>query len=71
MIEGYSQLIKVKKDFAKEHPEIVKALNKLSGKITEDQMIDMNYQVNVEKKKPTEVARIFLKNEGLVKEEDQ
>ncbi|HAP6287204.1 ABC transporter permease/substrate-binding protein [Enterococcus faecium] len=61
----------MKKDFAKEHPEIVKALNKLSGKITEDQMIDMNYQVNVEKKKPTEVARIFLKNEGLVKEEDQ
>ena len=42
--------------------------SKLSGKITEDQMIDMNYQVNVEKKKPTEVARIFLKNEGLVKE---
>ena len=40
----------MKTDFAKDHPEIVEALNKLSGKITENQMIDMNYQVNVEKK---------------------
>lgn len=61
----------MKTDFAKDHPEIVEALNKLSGKITENQMIDMNYQVNVEKKKPAEVARTFLENEGLLKEGDQ
>ena len=29
------------------------------------------YQVNVEKKKPAEVARTFLENEGLLKEGDQ
>ncbi|KAA0689615.1 ABC transporter permease/substrate-binding protein [Enterococcus faecium] len=61
----------MKTDFAKDHPEIVEALNKLSGKITENQMINMNYQVNVEKKKPAEVARTFLENEGLLKEGDQ
>ncbi|MGC3221306.1 hypothetical protein ACPTGR_15280 [Enterococcus faecium] len=39
---------------------------KLRVKIKEVQMIVMNYHENDEKKKPTEVARIFLKNEGLV-----
>ena len=32
-------------------------------------MIDMNYQVNVEKKQPAEVAHTFLVEEGLLKEE--
>ncbi|MGG5358282.1 MULTISPECIES: ABC transporter permease/substrate-binding protein [unclassified Enterococcus] len=52
--------------FAAEHPEVVRALNRLAGKVTEEQMIDMNYQVNVEKKDPSDVARAFLKNEGLI-----
>ena len=51
----------MKDEFAAEHPQVVKALEKLSGKITEDQMIDMNYQVNVEGKQPADVAREFLK----------
>ncbi|MBO0462113.1 MULTISPECIES: ABC transporter permease/substrate-binding protein [unclassified Enterococcus] len=55
-------------DFANEHPEVVTALEKLSGKITEEQMQTMNYQVNVEKKQPAEVARQFLVDQGLVKE---
>lgn len=55
--------------FANKHPKIVRALNMLSGKITEEQMIEMNYQVNVEKKQPAEVAHTFLKKEGLLKEE--
>ena len=56
------------KAFAKEHPEIVEALNKLAGKVTESQMIEMNYQVNVEKQQPAEVAHAFLEKEGLLKE---
>ncbi|MGM9903165.1 glycine betaine/carnitine/choline ABC transporter [Enterococcus sp. 10A9_DIV0425] len=58
----------MKQKFAKEHPEIVKSLEKLSNKITEEQMRTMNYQVNVEKKQPAEVAHEFLLNEGLIKE---
>lgn len=54
-------------EFADTHPQIVKALEKLSNKITEEQMIDMNYQVNVEKKQPAEVAHAFLIEEGLLK----
>lgn len=57
-------------DFANDHPEVVAALEKLSGKITEEQMQTMNYQVNVEKKQPAEVARQFLVDQGLVKEDN-
>lgn len=58
----------MKEAFAKEHPEVVRALEKLAGKITEEQMSKMNYQVNVEGKNPAEVARTFLIDEGLIKE---
>lgn len=58
-------------ELADTHPEIVKALEKLSDKVTEEQMIDMNYQVNVEKKQPAEVAHTFLIKEGLLKEESK
>ena len=34
--------------FAERNPQIVKALNKLAGKITTQEMQAMNYQVNVE-----------------------
>ena len=58
----------MKEAFAKEHPEVIRALEKLAGKITEEQMSEMNYQVNVEGKNPAEVARTFLIDEGLIKE---
>lgn len=60
----------MRNDFAEENPTIVKALNRLAGKITEDQMIDMNYQVNVEGKQPAEVARDFLIKEKIIGEEN-
>ncbi|RDW19791.1 osmoprotectant update ABC transporter permease/substrate-binding subunit OpuFB [Oceanobacillus chungangensis] len=50
----------------REHPEIADALNKLSGKITDDEMREMNYQVNVEGEKAQDVAAEYLKNEGLL-----
>ncbi|WP_440914472.1 glycine betaine ABC transporter substrate-binding protein, partial [Enterococcus innesii] len=58
----------MKEAFAKEHPEVVRALEKLAGKITEEQMSEMNYQVNVEGKNPAEVASTFLIDEGLIEE---
>lgn len=55
--------------FADSHPKVVRALNKLAGKITEEQMAELNYQVNVEKKEPADVARSFLLQDGLLKED--
>ena len=49
------------------HPELEAVLNKLAGKITADQMSQMNYQVGVEGKSANQVARDFLVKEGVIK----
>ncbi|WP_028264022.1 ABC transporter permease/substrate-binding protein [Atopobium fossor] len=54
------------KALAQQYPELESALNKLAGKITESQMTDMNYQVDVEGKSAQEVAHKFLVQEGLI-----
>ncbi|MDT2751943.1 ABC transporter permease/substrate-binding protein [Enterococcus thailandicus] len=61
----------MKENFANKHPEVVSALNQLGGKITEAEMIDMNYQVNVEKREPAQVAHDFLVTIGLSKEAEK
>ncbi|WP_208589572.1 ABC transporter permease/substrate-binding protein [Gracilibacillus suaedae] len=47
------------------YPELEEILNQLAGKITDDQMREMNYQVAVEGKSAHEVAQSYLKEEGL------
>lgn len=53
-------------EFAKEHPKVVKALNRLGGKITEKEMQKMNYQVIVQKKDPAVVAKNYLQSRHLI-----
>ena len=55
----------LRKETADQYPEIVAALNKLAGRITDDEMREMNYKVNVKGSTPIEVAREYLKKEGL------
>ena len=57
----------MKEALLKKHPELEGILNKLSGKITESQMSQMNYQVGVEGKPAAQVAREFLVKQGLLK----
>ena len=69
MINMYSHHIKVHqclKKFLKEHPEIKKPLNQLAGKITDEQMQEMNYKVTVKKEDPYKVAKAYLKKKGLL-----
>lgn len=49
------------------YPEIEAPLNKLAGKITDDEMRRMNYEVNVQGKPAEDVARAYLKKESLIK----
>ena len=49
----------MKEALLKKHPELEAVLNKLAGKITGDQMSQMNYQVGVEGKPAAKVARDF------------
>lgn len=55
-------------EFADENPKIVESLNKLEGLITEEEMQKMNYQVNVEGKEPSAVARDYLIQARLISE---
>ncbi|WP_047979737.1 osmoprotectant update ABC transporter permease/substrate-binding subunit OpuFB [Ornithinibacillus contaminans] len=50
----------LREETVQEYPEIVDALNQLAGKITDEEMREMNYQVNVEGKSAFEVAKEFL-----------
>lgn len=57
----------MKAELLKKHLELEVVLNKLAGKITADQMSQLNYQVGVEGKPANQVARDFLVKEGLLK----
>ncbi|MGT2808313.1 ABC transporter permease subunit [Streptococcus iniae] len=50
-----------------QHPELKTILERLSGKISEKEMQEMNYQVSVQGKSAKEVARAYLIKEGLIK----
>ncbi|EAG7450534.1 hypothetical protein BLH58_16000, partial [Listeria monocytogenes] len=41
--------------------------NKLAGKITDDEMRKMNYEVNVNGKSAYTVAKDYLKDQGIIK----
>lgn len=59
----------LRKDVAEKHPEVVEAIESLIGKLDADTMIDLNYQVDIEKKSEREVALAYLKDNGLLKQE--
>lgn len=52
-----------------DHPELAEILNQLSGKITDEQMGQMNFAVDVDGRNPDEVAREFLESENLLPNE--
>ncbi|BAN75565.1 MULTISPECIES: ABC transporter permease/substrate-binding protein [Lacticaseibacillus] len=58
----------MRSSFAKHHPHLVTALNKLANHITEKQMQDMNYAVSVRREKAATVAHRYLVRHGLLKE---
>lgn len=50
------------------HPEILSALQPLTGLLDDKTMQQLNYQVDVEKKSPEDVARNFLIFKNLIKQ---
>ena len=56
----------MKAELLEKHPELEAVLNKLAGKISADQMSQLNYQVGVEGKSAAKVAHEFLVQEGLL-----
>ncbi|WP_010649102.1 ABC transporter permease/substrate-binding protein [Oceanobacillus massiliensis] len=56
----------LREDTLAEYPELEDILNQLSGKITDEQMRQMNYQVDYEDRSPNDVAREYLVSEGIL-----
>ncbi|KXL54235.1 choline-binding protein precursor [Anaerotignum neopropionicum] len=56
----------VRNETLKNHPELEEVLNLLAGKISNEEMTDLNYQVNVEQTDVAQVAKDFLQNKGLL-----
>lgn len=56
----------MRRDFMAKHPEITRSLALLANQITEDDMVNMNYAVNVEGAKPEDVAKAYLLKQGLL-----
>ena len=59
---NYEAGIVIREDIAKKYPEVEKFLSNLKGKISTEKMQQLNYEVEVQKKSPAEVAQDFLKN---------
>lgn len=57
----------LREETLKKYPEIKDALEKLSGKITAEEMTELNYKVDVEGKDASDVAREYLKENNLIK----
>ncbi|MFJ7725794.1 glycine betaine ABC transporter substrate-binding protein [Neobacillus sp. NPDC097160] len=56
----------IKEETLKEHPELKKAINTLSGKLSDEKMRELNYKVDSLKQSPAKVAKEFLEKEGLL-----
>ncbi|QST01706.1 ABC transporter permease/substrate-binding protein [Pontibacillus sp. ALD_SL1] len=56
----------VKQSTLDQYPEIGDVLNQLGGKITKQQMQEMNYKVDFEDEDAYQVARNFLKENGFI-----
>jgi osmoprotectant transport system permease protein len=50
----------------KKYPEIVPLLEKVGEKLTDEVMMDLNYQVDELQKEPEDVAHEFLEKQGLI-----
>jgi len=61
----YSCAPVLRQETTTKHPELVTALDKLAGAITNQDMIRMNFQVDQKKLSPERVARNFLNQNGF------
>lgn len=63
----YNPAAVVRKEVLDKNPEMADILNKIAAKLDTGTMTQLNYQVDIEEKDPKDVAREWLKSEGLIK----
>lgn len=62
----YEAVPVMRQQILQKHPEVGRALGELAGKISDDEMQQLNYAVEGQHRDAAEVAREFLKSKGLV-----
>ena len=62
----YDAATLVRDEVLEKHPELEEVLNLLEGRIQDEDMVHMNYLVEIRKEDPARVARDFLKDKGLL-----
>lgn len=58
----------VREEILKQHPELNDVLKKLNVLIDEPTMANLNYKVEIDKENPSDVAKNFLREKGLLEE---
>ena len=56
----------VNADFLADNPDLEELFNALSAALTTEDLAEMNVQVDLERKKPEDVAQQFLEGKGLL-----
>lgn len=62
----YEAVPVVREQILREHPEVAQALVALGGKISDEEMQQLNYAIDGQRRDVKEVARDFLRKKGLV-----
>lgn len=62
---SYKAATVIRKETLSKYPELIGALDKMTGLISDEDMISMNFQVEKEGKDPEDVAEAFLIEKGL------
>lgn len=58
----------IREETLEKHPEIEAILNSLADEVSDDDMREMNYEVNIDGKSPYHVAHTYLTEAGLITE---
>jgi osmoprotectant transport system substrate-binding protein len=62
----YEAVPVIRAQTVQQHPEVAQALAELAGKISDEEMQQMNYAVDGQHRDAADVVREFLRNKGLV-----
>src|SRR5699024_5578111 len=62
----YDAVPVIRVETLEEFPELEGAINKLANQISEEDMLQMNARVDIDKDKPEDVAREFLIEKGII-----
>lgn len=63
----YDASMVARNEILRKHPEVSGILNELKGKINEETITKLNYEVDIKNRNEREVAREFLQKQGLLK----